>query len=366
VLLTADVVHGVPFDRLFAPRFRIAGRVRGHGLLPQFRPDPIRDDPAARARAEFPDGAAALARVVSVSAERAELVLHPSVPGTLLADSDDDLRDLVSVDEVVAVTAWWFADGLQFAFADADAEPSSSLSVLPGGPPWLRVEDLEPPEPEPEEEQAPTPPTPAPQAPAAAAVAVGPAALEVVQLRRRLTLAQAQIESLNDVLEARGKEIARLQSQASDTRRKARRAKGSAGPKPVFSDPHRQLRHEIWLAWLDRFGEQERERLPLPEDYGFGEEFQASLAELNGVSRTKVVDVLVEVLTGLDHRLAGRQLHSWRQGRGGEQQVRGDGAKAWRVSLQVDTPGARRLKYWKLPGGGFEFDSVGHHDDGIG
>ncbi len=372
VLLNADVFHGVPYDRLFGPRFRIAGRVRGGGLLPRFIPDPIPDDPAARARAAFPDGAVALARVAEVTAERADLQLHPAVSGTLLGDDDEDLRDLLSVDDVVAVTAWWFADGLEFALADAAAEPAS-LSVLPGGPAWLRVEDLEPPQPEDEEEEPEVarPETaeraePRPQTQPADSPAIGPAAVELGQLRRQLTLAQAQIELLQGALDARGKDISRLQAQASTARRKARRAKAPATPQPVFTDPQRQLRHEIWLAWLERFDEQERDRLPLPEDYRFGEGFLDSLTALKGISQAKVVDVLVEVLTGLDQQLAGRQRHPWLQGRGGDQQVRDDGARAWRVSLQVETPGARRLKYWRLPGGTVEFDSVGHHDDGLG
>ena len=334
------------------------------GLLPRFVPDPILDDPEARARAAFPDGATALARVASVSAEHAELHLHPAVSGTLLGDADDDLRDLLSVGDVVAVTAWWFADGLQFAFADAAAEPAA-LSVLPGGPGWLRVQDLEPLQPEPEEEPHLAPPVAEERPAAPVASTAGPVGVEVVQLRRQLSLARAQIGLLEGALDARGKEISRLQSQASGARRKARRAKSVAAPKPVFADPDRQLRHEIWLAWLDRFDEQERDRLPLAEDYRFGEEFHTALTDLCGISRAKVLDVLVEVLTGLDQQLAGRQLHAWRQSRGGEQQVRGDGARAWRVSLQVETPGARRLKYWRLPGGGIEFDSVGHHDDGL-
>ena len=49
----------------------------------------------------------------------------------------------------------------------------------------------------------------------------------------------------------------------------------------------------------------------------------------------------------------------------GQQETRGDGGVAWRCSLQVNTPSARRLKYWQLPGGVVEFDSVGVHDEGI-
>ncbi len=49
---------------------------------------------------------------------------------------------------------------------------------------------------------------------------------------------------------------------------------------------------------------------------------------------------------------------------GTEQRVRADdGAKAWRVSLQINTPSARRLHFWRLPDGGVELSRVGVHDD---
>jgi hypothetical protein len=43
--------------------------------------------------------------------------------------------------------------------------------------------------------------------------------------------------------------------------------------------------------------------------------------------------------------------------------VREDGARAWRVSLQSNTPAARRLHYWVLPDGSIELAKVGVHDD---
>ncbi len=47
---------------------------------------------------------------------------------------------------------------------------------------------------------------------------------------------------------------------------------------------------------------------------------------------------------------------------------RSDGASAWRCALQKDTPGARRLHWWRVPAPGdeldfIEFAQVGHHDD---
>ena len=132
----------------------------------------------------------------------------------------------------------------------------------------------------------------------------------------------------------------------------------------VFSDPAEQLRHEIWLHYLHRIPESQRAELQLSE-YRFGPRFFDSLDELEGISRDKVIDVLVEVLTGLVRSIHGRQLHPWRVGVVGQQETRADGGAAWRCSLQVNTPSARRLKYWQVPGGVVEFDSVGVHDDGI-
>jgi hypothetical protein len=43
-----------------------------------------------------------------------------------------------------------------------------------------------------------------------------------------------------------------------------------------------------------------------------------------------------------------------------------DGARAWRCALQVNTPSARRLHWWSVPGSEgatIEFASVAVHDD---
>lgn len=45
------------------------------------------------------------------------------------------------------------------------------------------------------------------------------------------------------------------------------------------------------------------------------------------------------------------------------QRVSDDGARADRVSLQVNTPSARRLHFWRLPDGHIELSKVGVHDD---
>jgi hypothetical protein len=401
LMRAAELRLGVPIDRLVGKGQRLAGRARRAGALWQFLPDPVDERPELRAQELLPDGSLALASVAHVEADTAVLHLHPDVAGALeQGDPDEDLRDLLDVGDVVVVRVSW-EDGepvLELAEPGHGAGTADvhALPVLPGGPPWLRPDDLlarraeetlaeeaaqedAVPVPAPPAEPAPAEPAPAPAAPARAgrtAPASAPAApaarsavpeAEVTRYRRQLEDAKATIAQYEDRHRRLERHLERVKEQARSARAAARRGKGAgqAAPRPVFADPHRQLRHEIWLAYLDRFPEQERALRELPEDYSFGPEFVATLEQLRVVSREKVVEVLVEVLLALDAELDGRELHPWREGRGGAQQQRPDGAVAWRVALQRGTPGARRMKYWRHPGGRVEFDSVGHHDDGL-
>ena len=86
---------------------------------------------------------------------------------------------------------------------------------------------------------------------------------------------------------------------------------------------------------------------------------------MQGIRRSKVVEVVVQVLTGLDAGLASRERHQLRTGLGGDDPpvVRNGGETCWRVSLQVKTPSARRLHYWVCADGSIELSSVRLHDD---
>lgn len=173
-----------------------------------------------------------------------------------------------------------------------------------------------------------------------------------------------EVEELRAALLSEREQRRRAVEEARDLRAKLR-IRADAAPVPVREDQAEQLRHEIALAYLARIPQSGRADLPLVTDFEFGPAFLPSLGSLDGVSRGKVVDVLVEVLTGLDRTLAGRARRPWRDGRGGAQAVRADGGRAWRVNLQTRTPGARRLKFWTLDGGRVEFDVIAHHDDGL-
>ncbi|MFT3876776.1 MAG: hypothetical protein QM708_10210 [Propioniciclava sp.] len=155
-------------------------------------------------------------------------------------------------------------------------------------------------------------------------------------------------------------------TRARSRLRKAKSARNAARPAeiPSFADPEQGFRYLVLTQWAKRTMPGEQASRPLP-DYVIGPGFLDSLAKLEGISEEKVADVVFEVLTGIAAQNSSRRVHQLRSGLGGDdpQRVRPDGARAWRVSLQVNTPSARRLHYWLLPDGQVELARVATHDD---
>lgn len=199
---------------------------------------------------------------------------------------------------------------------------------------------------------------------------------EVVLLRR--LLGEAEEERLqadrraDDAAEEAQRAIRQLARSERELKQQLRRAqdrmtwleeelRGSGR----YDDAEKQFRHEVQIEWERTHIASDRTAWPLA-GYEVGPAFLPSLDALEGVSRAKVVEVCVEVLTGRAETLASRELHPLRGSEAGdaEQRVRTeDGARAWRVSLQVKTPSARRLHFWRLPDGRVELSKVGVHDD---
>ncbi|MEU6071363.1 hypothetical protein ABZ864_44735 [Streptomyces sp. NPDC047082] len=129
----------------------------------------------------------------------------------------------------------------------------------------------------------------------------------------------------------------------------------------AFCDPEEQFRHEVYLAWARRIPKSEKATRPLAP-YVIGPDFLASLMIIEGMDRAKIVNVVVEVLTGF--RSPGRDLHQLRVDTGGNSRavVRADGAVCWRVALQKGSPAARRLHFWRS-GRAVELSRVVVHDD---
>ena len=194
---------------------------------------------------------------------------------------------------------------------------------------------------------------------------------EAVRRAREIDLelqdAREELQSMRTRLRNQGQQLAKEREARTADRRAARtgRAAESIDAGPAFLDPALQWRHEVYLAWVDRIPASDKARRPLPSDWSVGPQFLDSLEELEGITRAKVLDVVVEVLTGLAKEVPGRDLHRLRVAESGSAPfvTRDDGATCWRTALQRETPGARRLHYWELPGGKIELSRVVAHDD---
>lgn len=165
--------------------------------------------------------------------------------------------------------------------------------------------------------------------------------------------------------------ITKLREQVRTERARADRARRmtgditeAAGSGVLFSDPGEQLRHEIYLEWATRIPAGSKADRPLAA-YDFVNGFLDDVADIQGVDRSKIVAVAVEVLTGLADTMPGRDMHRLRGGNPGtstfvDHPVYGT---AWRVALQIKTASARRMHFWRGNDGMIRFATVGVHDD---
>ena len=333
------------------------------------------------------------------SVERALCVveLFPDFPvviepgGVVVTSRLVDLRTLISEGEVVVARVLARGESpedwlLSLVDVSPDDVPLPAPSILIGGPPWLLspAEDedslvslaAEPPAvvapPLAAVPSSRTPPAPA-SLPSGGGVCADAEALDSLTIERDSLLQELQRE--REAARQARRELGALRTAVrKETRRsealqaRLTRAEGELGrslnDEALFSDPITQLAFEVDLAWARRVPAEQKDVLPLAP-WTVGPDFFGSWAAVEGVSRSKVVDVIVEVLTGRVYELAGLEAHQLRSGMGGDDppRVREDGATCWRVSLQVKTPSARRLHYWLLNDGGIELSSVRLHDD---
>jgi hypothetical protein len=157
-------------------------------------------------------------------------------------------------------------------------------------------------------------------------------------------------------------EIRTERARADRARQMARDITDVADDGPLVSDPEDQFRHEIYLEWATRIPAGAKAETPLAA-YDFAEGFLPTVEEIQGIDRSKIIAVAVEVLTGLADSMPGRDMHRLRGGQFGagpiEDPVLGT---AWRVALQVKTASARRMHFWRGPEGKIVFATVGLHD----
>jgi hypothetical protein len=350
------VFTGTAAEALFAKGMRIEGL-----LAPEGRRIDVAEMrvPTNEALSGYCIGDTVLARVDGVARDGCTVALAPGVisriPARLMSEETADPRTLVGVGDVIPVVVLgigpWVLSLLD-ALEPADAVAAPAL--LRGGPPWLIPPT---PESEPTEEtleRAPTPAPPRPEVPDATLAL----RYELQQLRRELERAEGQVRHLDGQLR---QSRLRLQEETRKRQRKSSRPVASEG---IFGSDEEQLDHEVYLAWAEKIPAAEKTHRPLKRHL-YGPNFFSTLRKMEGISRDKVVEVIVHILTGLDAELPSRELHQLRTGPGGDDppRTRPDGATAWRVSMQINTPSARRLHYWRCPDGTIELSSVRLHDD---
>ena len=334
----------------------------------------------------------------------------------------DDLRTLMSVGEVVSarVTATGPTWALSMSDVDDDEPVVAAPALLPGGPPWLveEVEEVdEDDEPQPDDGAVLPTSVPAPGSDVTAGASAWPDARaaapqtplpavgltgvqvataephvrkstrdllsQIADLSAQVSRLKAEVAGLSVQRNAEDAERHQLRSllveaerranraenevkSARSRLRKASRAKASSAPGegPRFADREQGFRYLVLTQWATRTMPSEQAQRPLP-DYLIGPDFLDSLEALDGVKIEKVADVVFEIVTGRASHIVAREVHRFRSGMGGEDQVRTreDGAVAWRASLQTNSASARRIHYWALPNGQFEFARVVLHDD---
>jgi hypothetical protein len=377
------VVPDVPAERLLQKGMQVTGLLddADHRL-------DVRDMlvPVSDAVADYGAGSIVLARVESVDKQCCHLALVPGLVvvvqlRAVAGAGADDLRTLMTVGEVVLarISRVGQGGGAGWQLSMVDVDPGEGAlpapAILRGGPPWLQPSDLVPDEPEPE------PIEPGPEAAVTGAVLVqdnegvgsGTSLLEQMRAERdglaqQFALLQRHLDKSDRLLAKLRTKLRKATESGDRVRRDLRRAQerlgDSVSDEALFADPEAQLEFEVYLMWARRTSRDEKMDLPLKR-YALGRDFLSSWQRAEGIDRRKVIEVMVDVLTGRVHAANGRQSHQLRSGDGANDAFvsRPDGATCWRVSLQSKTPQARRLHYWALSDGSVEFSSVRLHDD---
>jgi hypothetical protein len=192
--------------------------------------------------------------------------------------------------------------------------------------------------------------------------------VELNEFRAQASESYARVQALVRS-ENKARTDLRLEKQKSQRLEKQLRSaksmtdqEGNAGA--LFLDPVDQFTYEVEVAYAHRIPAADKAARPRRE-LRVGHSFLATLSSLEGVDRSKVVDVTVEIITDLVNELDSRDLHPLREGKGASTRdvVRQpDGAQCMRVALQRGTPSARRLHYWRMDEA-IELSRVVKHDD---
>ncbi|MEZ4385807.1 MAG: S1 RNA-binding domain-containing protein [Nannocystaceae bacterium] len=331
------------------------------GLDPEARIPAARSagvvDPWARIADEYAPGHVVRARVDRVEDHYilvellpdARAIVHISELDYSYTSHPDELFEVGDVVDILILTldprARRCEGSIKRAYGN---EVRPAISLAPGGRPFLGEEELES------------------RPPAAGGRELHRAQQRVEELteeRQRLENDRRQLvaraRELDDQNIALRKELRSVSDRLEAALREAERVDAFASETNFLT--------AVRVAYAQLFGEHDRFEYPLRR-MKVGPEFMARAGELQGIDREKIVEVCALVVSGRCHELPGRQVHELHTGKGGTAtRLRGsDDARAWRCALQINTPSARRLHWWSVPGpdgGTIEFASVAVHDD---
>jgi len=356
----------VPAEQLFANGMEVTGE-----LDPESHRIDVRDMLQAPldAVAIYEAGQTILVKVTQVSADSCTVELFPdlavTIPAQDVTDEDDaDLRALMTPGETVAAYFGGHEDGewqLSLADAEDDANAVPAASILAGGPPWLVVTEPEPeasPQGGPGEQRT------------SLRGGIDDGNELVRELRREIQQLADQVADYKQQVADLNRENASLKKRNFKREKKtkadrlANEASQAEADLHLFDDEADQLDFEIRLAWARKTTASDKKTLPLKK-WQYGDNFFSTLHEVQGVPRDKIVEVIVDALTGRDAKIDARYVHQLRTGPGGDDPVRTreGGEMCWRSAIQQGTPQARRLHYWKCNDGSIELASVRLHDD---
>lgn len=388
----------LPVERLLQPGMQVSGWV--HPSSHRFDIDPKTMRSAAEALQHYQTGMTVLARVQAVTADTCHLELYPGFTVPMTGDdliAEEDLRIGIRKGDVLAVhiveregNEWLLAPaensnanevaagqigqaadmGVSASTGAASASPqlTPAPSVFPGGPPWI-----------------------VPHQPEGKdvlrhlleerhydefdvkALAADPAA--GVDLIRTMWYDLQFLQKELEAAEAKCKDSENSRRQLWDNNRKLqaenKELQTRLGAKDLLSalngaflDEREQLDFEIRTAWALRIRANEKPLRPLGE-WDYAPQFFDTLRNIEGVERSKLADVIVEILTGLVKQMPGRKLHLLRTGEGGNEPARQtpQGEFYMRVALQLGSPGGRRLHYYHRNDGVVVLSSVRMHND---
>lgn len=378
------VSAGVEAERLARKDMRVEGRldrsagrldVAGHVVA------------AADALSAYEVDTQVLVQVCGVQKDTVAVELYPGVranigPVAAVGRHDADLRLYFSLGDVLVarVVEVGLREGSRWRLSPSKADLAGAVrdapSLLPGGPPWLVLPAPTPEQDEPEEslgdepESAlaltPAQPPSAPEStddPALDAMRAERDALAVVidQLEAQRTRALRRLEQSKERLRREAQRATKVTSERDALRQQLAAA---AQDGDLFDTREEQFEFELRLAWARRIPKSDKSARPLAS-YSLGPGFFTSWDGVEGIDRGKVIDVVVEVLTGIADTQPGREVHQLRRGDGAEMPpvVRAGGDTCWRASLQVNSAQARRLHYWRRSDRSIELSAIRRHDD---